>query len=202
MEKLWSIRVDLRKTSQTNHLVSLLLILKFWHVLFVLAVWLFFVLRSEESERIRYPLIAANFLNFVMLYLLTWVYMYPWFKWFVRRYFSYSYKWFYENNRTLSFRLFFTDLHLLSISLNTFFHLQYNFFMNCFYESNFFYINGSNNFYGNVDFNKKFILPQLLRELTDINVQNSLETNTFFRIVCLFKEFLQTAHQHFFNEWA
>ena len=135
LDKFWVIKPDLRKTAQTNNIVSILLILKFWHVLFVLGVWLFFVLRSEESGRSRYPLIAGNFLNFVMLYLLTWAYMYPWFKWFFRRYFNYSYKWFYQNNRSLSLRLFYNDLKIFILgcldivsNLNNYYFLKdYNY---------------------------------------------------------------------------
>jgi len=169
-DKFWVIKPDLRKTAQTNHIVSILLILKFWHVLFVLAVWLFFVLRSEESNRSRYPLIAANFLNFVMLYLLTWAYMYPWFKWFFRRYFNYSYKWFYQNNRSLSLRLVYNDLKLLYISCFEYFScINIYYLLPTYNHMPLFSFKPSNQAVGFIDFNKKFVYSSILSEMFDIN---------------------------------
>ena len=169
-DKFWVIKPDLRKTAQTNHIVSILLILKFWHVLFVLGVWLFFVLRSEESGRSRYPLIAANFLNFVMLYLLTWAYMYPWFKWFFRRYFQYSYKWFYQNNRSLSLRLIYNDLKILFISCLDCLDNFKNYYV--LYTYNFttlFSFKPANQAVGFGDFNKKFVYSSILADIFYIN---------------------------------
>lgn len=169
-DKFWVIKPDLRKTAQTNHIVSILLILKFWHVLFVLGVWLFFVLRSEESGRSRYPLIAANFLNFVMLYLLTWAYMYPWFKWFFRRYFQYSYKWFYQNNRSLSLRLIYNDLKILFIScLDYLDNLKNYYFLRTYNFTTLFSFKPANHMVGFVDFNKKFVYSSILSDILYIN---------------------------------
>lgn len=166
LDKFWVIKPDLRKTAQTNHIVSILLILKFWHVLFVLAVWLFFILRSEESGRFRYPLMAANILNFIMLYLLTWAYMYPWFKWFFRRYFNYSYKWFYQNNRSLSLRLLYNDLKILLMGVMDCIDNLKKYHCLCTYTSTpFFLFKPSNHSIGFVDFNKKFVFSSVLSDI-------------------------------------
>lgn len=183
LDKFWVIKPDLRKTAQTNHIVSILLILKFWHVLFVLGVWLFFVLRSEESGRSRYPLIAGNFLNFVMLYLLTWAYMYPWFKWFFRRYFNYSYKWFYQNNRSLSLRLFYNDLKIFILGcLDIVSNLNNYYFLKDYNYTNFFTFKSSNYSVGFSDFNKKFVYSSILNDI--FYLSGNLNKINYFTFLC------------------
>lgn len=200
LDKFWSIKPDLRKTSQTNHIVSILLILKFWHVLFVLGVWLFFVLRSEESARSRYPLIAANFLNFVMLYILTWAYMYPWFKWFFRRYFNYSYKWFYQNNRSISLRLFYNDLKLLLISLSEFINSATTYYsLNTFANTNFFLLKSPNKIIGFTDFNKKFVYSSILNDMFYFNKCDIKTPGYFSFLFSKFKFVGSTSLEFFYN---
>lgn len=161
----WVVETDLRKTLATKSFVNVMLILKFWHVLFVAGMWIFFVLRSNESERIRYPLIAGNFLNFVMLYILSWIYMYPWFRLVSRQYFSYTYKWFYLNNRSLPIRLFFNDLQLFLISFCDYKFLMYHYFnLSSFKYMDFFYFKSSGRSVGFVDFNKRFNSNQVIAD--------------------------------------
>ena len=202
LDKQWVVKTDTRRSSQTNHLVSILLILKFWHVLFIAAVWFFFVLRSEESGKSKYPLISANFLNFVMLYVLTWVYMYPWFKWFFRRFFSVSYKWFYTNNRGLSLRLFFNDLGLLFLGLGDFFES-----LTCYYSSssfkNFLFFNCKvgDLAYGFVDFKKKFVTTQIWNDVLNVSTINRGSEGFFGHIFSLSKNLIQSAYSYLFYEW-
>ena len=79
-EHLWNLEVEFRRTRITNHYVTICLVAKFWHLVFVVVFWMFFVLRSLEFGRIRYPLMSANFQNFIIVYIMSWAYMYPWFK--------------------------------------------------------------------------------------------------------------------------
>jgi hypothetical protein len=109
----WSLEQEPRRTRMVNHYVMLLCILKFWHIVFIYGFWIFFVLRCWETKRIRYPLLAANFQNFIILYIFAWVFMYPWFKFFFRKFLDSPYYWFYINNRRLFLRVFFNDLKLI-----------------------------------------------------------------------------------------
>ena len=119
-ERVLDLEIEVRKTRIVHHYVNLLFILKFWHVLFVFAFWIFFLLRANETDRIRYPLLSANLQNFVFLYVLTWVYMYPWFKLFYRQYFDIIYKWFYSGNRSMFVRMFFNDIKLVILGFYCF----------------------------------------------------------------------------------
>lgn len=147
----WSLELETRRTRMVNHYVMVLMVLKFWHIVFIYGFWLFFVLRSLETKRIRYPLLAANFQNFIILYIFAWVFMYPWFKFFFRRFLDSPYYWFYINNRRLSFRVFFYDFKLLYYGILSY---KDNLNLNMFYNYNFYYfkLSDSNN---NYEFFKK-----------------------------------------------
>jgi hypothetical protein len=147
----WSLELESRKSRMVNHYVMVLFILKFWHIIFIYGFWLFFVLRSLETNRIRYPLLSANFQNFIILYIFAWVFMYPWFKFFFRRFLDSPYYWFYINNRKLFFRVFFYDFKLIYYGLisNLNFH---NTSLFKFYD--FYYFKFSSNV-NNYDFFKK-----------------------------------------------
>jgi hypothetical protein len=133
----WSLEQEPRRTRIVNHYINLLFILKFWHIVFIYGFWLFFVLRCWETKRIRYPLLAANYQNFIILYIFTWVFMYPWFKFFFRRFLDAPYYWFYVNNRRLGFRILFNDFKLIYYGLiNNFLNLN---FLKNFNYSSFFY---------------------------------------------------------------
>lgn len=116
-EKIWSLELESRRTRIVNHYVMLLLILKFWHLLFVYGFWLFYILRSNEKHSLKYPLLAANFQNFIILYIMSWLYMYPWLKIYLKKLLISPYYWFYVNNRSLTWRIFFLDLKLFFSNL-------------------------------------------------------------------------------------
>jgi len=120
-EKMWSLELEPRKTRTVNHYVMLLLLLKFWHIVLIVAFWVFFILRGLEIGRLRYPLLSANLQNFLILYLFAWVNMFPWIKFIFRRYIDMPYYWFYINNRDLGYRVFFNDIKLFYYGLVEFF---------------------------------------------------------------------------------
>lgn len=111
-EHLWNLEVEFRRTRITNHYVMICFFAKFFHIIFILIFWMFFVLRAFELKKVTYPLLAANLQNFIFLYIMSWIYMYPWFKFFFRRYLDYSPYWFYLHTHQLGFKLFFNDLKL------------------------------------------------------------------------------------------
>jgi len=135
-EFIWSLELDDRRNRIVNNSVAISLIAKFWHIVFMFIFWVFFILRVNEIGRIRYALIAANNQNFVLLYIISWVYMYPWFKYLMRKQLDVSYYWFNMHFRKSSIRVFFIDLKLhlfalidrLSNPLATFESFQYNSF--------------------------------------------------------------------------
>jgi len=137
-ERNWTLELEPKKTRTVNHYVMLMIMLKFWHIAFIFAFWVFFVLRSLEIGRVRYPLLSANLQNFIILYLFAWVIMYPWLKFVLRRYLDMPYYWFYINNRELGYRIFFCDFKLFYYGLMDFVFYNYSNLINVF-NMDFFY---------------------------------------------------------------
>lgn len=112
-ENLWTLELEPRKTRTLNTFVSFCLMVKFWHLVFVLAIWLFFIMRSNELRRARYPLLSANLQNFLIIYFFSIIHMIPWIKNFYRRFFDNPYYWFFNSARNIGYKIFFTDLKLV-----------------------------------------------------------------------------------------
>lgn len=135
-ERLWSLESDVRRTRISNHYVMILFLLKFWHIVFIYMFWIFFVLRASELDRVRYPIYSANFQNFIILYIMSWIFMYPWIKVISLKFLGTPYFWFYVNNRSLGFRIFFYDIKLILYSFQNFFSkLNFTYFV----KTDFFY---------------------------------------------------------------
>lgn len=72
----------------------------------------FFILRVNELKRVRYPFISANVQNFVILYIFAWLYMYPWFKYIIRKQMDSSFYSFNLQFRRNALRTFFKDIDM------------------------------------------------------------------------------------------
>ena len=114
---LWNLDIDFRRTRLSNNYVAVCLLAKFWHLIFIFLFWVFFVLRVQELKRVRYLFFAANQQNFIILYFMSWLFMYPWFKFIFRKQLDIPYYWFFFSNRDLSWRIFFNDLKLWYFSI-------------------------------------------------------------------------------------
>ena len=142
------------------------MILKFWHLVFVFCFWFFFVLRTNEIGRSRYPLLSANLQNFIIIYIMSWIYMFPWIKFIFRKYYNHYYYWFFVTPRQLRTKIFFTDLKLFYYSF------RYNYLdsilvLFSFNNFNFFYWNKtSSNLTATLSrkqFIKDFIINEILK---------------------------------------
>lgn len=163
-EFLWNLELEFRRTRLSNNYIAICLIAKFWHLIFIFIFWIFFVLRINEINRIRYPLLSANYQNFIILYILTWLYMYPWFKYIFRNFLDNTYFWFMTNNRTLYLRVFFNDLKLFFI---TFIYYTFNFeCLNRFNSYSFFYFNESSDILSFIQFKKHFLRDYIINAIT------------------------------------
>lgn len=113
----WLLDKELKRTRIANNYVTICLLAKFWHLIFIFIFWVFFLLRINETTRIRYFLLSANLQNFIILYIMTWLYMYPWFKYIFRPFLDYPYYWFLVNARKSGFRIFFNDIKIFFYAL-------------------------------------------------------------------------------------
>ncbi len=165
-EHLWFLESDFKKTRIVNHYITICIIAKFWHLIFIFALWVFFILRGNELSRYRYPLLSANLQNFLMLYLLSWIGMYPWFKFVFRRYLENPYFWFYVNPRRTFFKMFFNDLKLVYLGfIEIFDNVKFTFY---FKLSEFFYIYDASSVIEFYQFDKHIIRGRVLESLIKI----------------------------------
>lgn len=111
-ENYWFLENDVKRTRISNHFLTICLVAKFWHVVFAAYFWMFFVIRCLELNRSRYPLLSANLQNFIFVYILSWLYMYPWVKYFFLKLYNTPYYWFYVNNKRLILFIFINDIKL------------------------------------------------------------------------------------------
>lgn len=162
-DHIWNLELEFKRTRIVNHYVTIGLVAKFWHVVFAVVFWIFFLLRGIESSRYRYPLLAANLQNFVIIYIMSWLYMYPWLKYTVRKVLDIPYFWFFVNNRKLGVFLFFNDIKLYTWSLLDIIGYKKQIFF--FHRNSFFYWYESSTYLGNHQFRKHNIRDLFIRSL-------------------------------------
>jgi len=108
-ESIWSLEWDARRTRILNHYIMVLFLLKFWHIIFIFGCWIFFLLRANELEVITYPLYSFNFQNFIILFIMMWLFMYPWFKHTFHWLSELPYFWFYVDIHNSFIKIFIND---------------------------------------------------------------------------------------------
>lgn len=165
-EHLWNLELEFKRTRIVNHYVTIGLVAKFWHVVFAVVFWVFFILRGLESSRYRYPLLSANLQNFLIIYIMSWLYMYPWFKYTARKALDMPYFWFFVNNRKLGIFLFFNDIKLYFWGLLDFLTAldRFGYF---FKKSPFFYWHESSLVLNNTQFRKHNIRDLFIRSINN-----------------------------------
>lgn len=163
-EHLWNLELEFKRTRIVNHYVTIGLVAKFWHIVFAVVFWLFFLLRGLESSRYRYSLLASNLQNFLIVYFMGWLYMYPWFKFVLRKALDMPYFWFFVNNRKLSVFLFFNDIKLYYWGvLDSLVHLdRFNFF---FKKTSYYYWHESSIMLNNTQFRKHNIRDLFIKNI-------------------------------------
>jgi len=126
-EYIWNLDLENRRTRISNNYMAMCLMAKFWHLVFIFVFWIFFVLRINEIGRARYTLLAANLQNFIILYIMSWIFMLPWLKYSLRKLYDNTLFWYFLNARDLGVRVFFNDIKLYLYSLLNFNNFLYNF---------------------------------------------------------------------------
>ena len=152
-EHLWNLELEFKRTRIVNHYLTIGLVAKFWHIVFAVVFWVFFIFRGVESSRYRYPLLAANLQNFIIIYVMSWLYMYPWLKNLLRRGMDMPYFWFFINNRRFGFYLFVNDIKLYFFGILDFLNCLFN--IDVYFKNNqFYYWYNSSNFLSNTQYRK------------------------------------------------
>ena len=130
---LWELETDYIKLRTKEYYFLLCLIAKYWHFLFIFLSWVFFIIKTYESKKVTYTLLALNTQNFIILYVLNLLCFVQWLKWVYRRFFDLSFFWFFSS----------PDLKINFLVLNEIILILKNLF-NFFIQNN--YLNILNNY--------------------------------------------------------
>lgn len=109
----WVLDFETTQTKRTRvllHFITICLIAKFWHFVFILVFWVFTVSKLIQLNTLSYQLLGANLQNAIILYLLNWILMYPWLKVAFRKFLFRHYRWLYVHFRSVGLRVAFNDL--------------------------------------------------------------------------------------------
>ena len=101
----FSLDPEIKKSRITNNFVLICAIAKFWHFFFIVFVWFFYLTRYLESQTARVTLISTSIQNFLILYILNLISIYPYLKFLSRRYLSVTYKWFFNEFSYANYKL-------------------------------------------------------------------------------------------------
>jgi hypothetical protein len=103
---------DVRRSRTLNNYMLVCVVAKFWHFVFIIFVWFFYLNRYLESSDIRITLVSTSIQNFLILYILNLITLFPYFKFITRRYLNSTYKWFFiefnESSLTVFWNFLFT----------------------------------------------------------------------------------------------
>jgi len=113
-DNLWELEYDIPRTRTKNHYITLCILAKFWHFIFIFIVWVFCIMKFFELGKLSYNLISINYQNVIILYIMNWLFMISWAKWFLHRFFETPYIWFFSSNRTFVLKLLTTDIFSLA----------------------------------------------------------------------------------------
>jgi len=164
-EHLWNLEAEFKRTRIVNHYVTIGLVAKFWHIVFAVFFWIFFILRGLELSRYRYPLLAACLQNFFIIYIMAWLYMYPWLKYVTRKLLDVPYFWFFVNNRRFCTYLFINDIKLYCFGLTDIVYEVFEGSYKSFSSYAFFYWHESSVGLGNTQFRKHNIRDLFIRNV-------------------------------------
>lgn len=112
---VWELEYEIPRARNKNHYMTLIILAKFWHYIFILDLGFF----CYENYRVGPCSLCvtvhepSKFNNF---YIMNWVCLYSWLKWLLRRFMDQQYYWFFSAYRPTTINSIFVDVYNLSIS--------------------------------------------------------------------------------------
>lgn len=139
---IWELDFDIPRIRNKNHYITLIIVAKFWHYIFIFASWVFFIIKSIEIGRVRYAFLSMNLQNIILFYLMGWLNIYLWLKWIFHRFIDQTYYWFFTSFRPITFNIIINDFIYFIYNI---FNLNFYFYKNKI-NNTFFYFNNLNKF--------------------------------------------------------
>jgi len=120
----WQLNYESCRYRTKFYYMTLCLIAKYWHFIFIFLSWIFLLVKFYESKKLSYTLFSYNMQNFLILIVLNLLTYSQWIKFIFRRYLDLVYFWFYTNYDIKNFYLIWREaaLFLSSFLTQNFFH--------------------------------------------------------------------------------
>lgn len=103
VNNIWVLEQQRFFSRVVNYYITICLIAKFFHVVFILIFFIFSMAKFTENKTINYNLVSSNYQNFCILYVLSWLYMYPCIKYNLKNFIDSPYYWFYINLKNIKY---------------------------------------------------------------------------------------------------
>lgn len=113
----FSLDSELKRSRVTNNFFLICAIAKFWHFIFIVFCWFFYVTKYLESSSSRITLISVSIQNFLILYLLNLISIYPYVKYLLRKYLNTQYTWFFSDFNYTKIKIIFSFIINFYINL-------------------------------------------------------------------------------------
>ena len=109
-QNTWVMELESFKLRIKQYYFVMCVIAKFWHFIFIFFSWIFFLLKSLETQKISYNLLSFNYQNLLILFVLNMLCYCNWIHFIFRRYFDISYFWFFSNPDQKHLRLIIDEI--------------------------------------------------------------------------------------------
>ena len=96
---IWSLGLEVPRIRVKQQYLTLALVAKYWHFLFIFLSWLFFFVKAFETKKISFVLLGVNVQNLIILFGLNILFSAQWLKWLSRRFFDTPYYWFFADSQ-------------------------------------------------------------------------------------------------------
>lgn len=119
-QQTWAFEIESIKLRTKQYYFVMCVIAKFWHFIFIFFSWIFFLLKSLETQKITYNLLSFNYQNLLILFVLNLLCYCNWIHFLFRRFFDVSYFWFFTNPDQKHLRLIVEEtIHIFLSCFNT-----------------------------------------------------------------------------------
>lgn len=115
-QKIWTLDANSPWIRVKQQYITLALIAKYWHFLFIFISWLFMLFKAYETRTVTYVLFGVSLQNYMLLFLLNILFNINWLKWLSRRHFDEIYYWFFSDFNNVAVKLFSSEFYNLCIS--------------------------------------------------------------------------------------
>jgi len=110
----WSLEIEQNTSRVKQQYFAYCLIAKYWHFIFIFISWFFFFVKALEIKKISYTMLGYNTQNLLIIYVLNFVCLIQWLKFFYKRFLEITYSCYhYQYDEKIINQLYIESLNIL-----------------------------------------------------------------------------------------